>query len=113
MFVRRKANKTGSVSVQVIDKRRYRVIKSLGIGNTKAEIVRLEEKARQYIREHTRKNRSLFEDEDKIKLEGFLSNISDSQVQVIGIFYNGRENVKINEVETYIQSEIDKILQSE
>ena len=86
MFVRRKANKTGSVSVQVIDKskKRYRVIKSLGTGRTEAEIVRLEEKARQYVRELTGTNRSLFEDEDEIKLENFLSNISNSQIQVIG-----------------------------
>lgn len=36
-------------------------------------------------------------------------------IDVIEFFicYNGRENVKINEVEIYIQSEIDKILQSE
>ncbi|WP_423129995.1 IS1634 family transposase [Gaoshiqia sp. Z1-71] len=86
MFVRRKANKTGSVSVHVIDKsqRRYRVIKSFGTGRTEAEIVRLEEKARQYIREQTGMSLSLFEDEDEIKLEGFLSNISNSQIQVIG-----------------------------
>lgn len=36
-------------------------------------------------------------------------------IDVIEFFicYNGQENVKINEVENYIQSEIDKILQSE
>jgi len=36
-------------------------------------------------------------------------------IDVIEFFicYNGRENVKINEVEIYIQTEIDKILQSE
>lgn len=86
MFVRRKANKTGSISVQVVDKSkgRYRVIKSLGTGSTEAEVVRLEEKARQYVRELTGTNRSLFENEDEIKLEDFLSTISNSQIQVIG-----------------------------
>jgi transposase len=86
MFVRRKANKTGSVSVQVIDKskNRYRVIKSFGTGNTEGEIVRLEEKACQYVRELTGTNRFLFEDEDEIKLVDFLSSISNSQIQVIG-----------------------------
>lgn len=36
-------------------------------------------------------------------------------IDVIEFFicYNGRENVKINEVEIYLQSEIDKILKSE
>ena len=86
MFVRRKANKTGSISVHAIDKGkgRYRVIKSFGAWITEAEVVRLEENARQYIREQTGMNRSLFEYEDEIKLNNFVSTISNSQVQVIG-----------------------------
>ena len=86
MFVRRKANKTGSISVHIVDKSkgRYRVIKSLGTGSTEAEVIRLEEKARQHVRELTGTNRSLFENEDEIKLEDFLSTLSNSQIQVIG-----------------------------
>jgi transposase len=86
MFVRRKSNKTGSVSVQIIDKSKghYRVIKSFGTGNTEVEIVRLENHARQYVRELTGMNRSLFEDEDEIKLENFVSKITNSQIRVIG-----------------------------
>jgi transposase len=86
MFVRRKPNRTGSVSVQIIDKSKghYRVIKSFGTGNTEVEIVRLENHARQYVRELTGINRSLFEDEDEIKLENFVSNITNSQIRVIG-----------------------------
>jgi hypothetical protein len=86
MFVRRKANKTGTVSVQVIDKSKghYRVIKSFGTGRTEAEVVRLEERAGQYVRVLTGTNMSLFKDEDEIKLENFLSNISNAQIQVIG-----------------------------
>ena len=86
MFVRRKANKTGSTSVQVIDKSKghYRVIKSFGTGNTEAEVVRLEEHGRQYVRERTGRNWTLFENEDEIKLDNFISSISNSQIQVIG-----------------------------
>lgn len=86
MFVRRKHNKSGSISVQVILKSNgsYRVIKSFGSGKTEAEVVRLEEKARQHVRELTGTNRSLFENEDEIKLENFLSTISNSHIQVIG-----------------------------
>ena len=86
MFVRRKANKTGSISVQVINKGNglYRVAKSFCVGSTEAEVVRLEEKASQYIREKTGMNRSRFEYEDEIKLNNFVSTISNSQVQVIG-----------------------------
>jgi len=63
MFIRRKKNKTGSISIQVIDKSKghYRVIKSFGTGNTEVEIIRLEEYARQYVREQTGMNLSLFE----------------------------------------------------
>jgi transposase len=86
MYVRRKPNKTGSVSVQIIDKSkgRYRVIKSFGTGNTEIEIVRLENDARQYVRELTGMNRSLFEDEDEVRLINFVSNITNSQIRVIG-----------------------------
>lgn len=59
------------------------MIKSFGAGRTKAEVVRLEEKARQHLRGLKGLNLSLFEDEDEIKLEDFLSTISNSQIQVI------------------------------
>ena len=86
MYVRRKPNKTGSVSVQVIDKSKghYRVIKSFGTGNTEVEIVRLENHARQYVRELTGMNRTLFENEDEVKLINFVSKITNSQIRVIG-----------------------------
>lgn len=64
MFVRRKPNKIGTTSVQVIDKSRrsYRVIKSFGVGHTEVEICRLEEKARQYVLERQGLANGLFED---------------------------------------------------
>jgi hypothetical protein len=70
MFVRRKQNKTGTTSVQVIDKshKSYRVIKSFGVGHSELEINRLEEKARQYILDYQGLANSLFEDEDEIKV---------------------------------------------
>ena len=51
MFLRKKPNKTGTVSVQVIDKStgKYKVIKSFGVGRTKYEVSVLEVKARQFI----------------------------------------------------------------
>jgi transposase len=86
MFVRRKQNKTGTTSIQVIDKSNgsYRVINSLGVGHSEVEINRLEEKARQYIIERQGLANGLFEDEEEIKLEAFLSSLSNSQLQVIG-----------------------------
>jgi len=51
MYVRRKLNKTGTVSIQGISKRTgtYRVLRSFGTGHTEQELVRMEEHARQFI----------------------------------------------------------------
>ena len=51
MYVRRKPNKTGTVSVQVISKHTgtYQVMRSFGTGRTEQELVRLEEHGRQFI----------------------------------------------------------------
>ena len=86
MFFRRKHNKSGSVSVQVIRKinGRYRVLKSFGTGCSESEITRIEQRARQFIREQTGMTRELFADEQEVMLAGFISGISNAQVQVIG-----------------------------
>ena len=44
----------------------------------------MEENARQYVREQTGMNLSLFEYEDEIRLTNFISSISNAQIQVIG-----------------------------
>ena len=86
MYVRRKPNKTGAVSVQVISKHtgRYRVMRSFGTGRTERELVRLEEHARQFIVEQQGFAGELFSDEDDTRLEDFLSTIHNTQVQVVG-----------------------------
>jgi len=55
MFVCRKPNKTGTVSVQVISKQsgKYRMIRCFGVGRTEQEFVRLEEHARQFVIQQT------------------------------------------------------------
>ena len=60
MFVRRKPNKSGTTSVQVVDKSRgsYRVVKSFGTDKTEAELLSLECKARVYV--NSLKGPSLF-----------------------------------------------------
>jgi transposase len=86
MYIRRKSNKTGTVSVQVISKHsgKYRVKRSFGTGRTEQELVHLEEHARQFITKQRGFVGELFADEDEIRLEDFLSTISNTQVQVIG-----------------------------
>ncbi|KAA6304406.1 hypothetical protein EZS27_043947, partial [termite gut metagenome] len=53
MFIRRKSNKTGNISVRVIDKShgRYRVLQSFGTGRSESELLLLERRASQYIKE--------------------------------------------------------------
>jgi len=86
MFVRRKRNKTGSVSIQVIDKShgRYCVQKSFGTGRTESELTLLEEKAHQFIREKQGLVNSLFPEPLDIHITDFVSSLSNSQLQVIG-----------------------------
>jgi len=86
MYVRRKPNKTGTVSVQVISKHTgvYRVMRSFGTGRTEQELVRLEEQARQFIVEQEGFVGELFWEEDDIRLEDFLSALHNEQIQVIG-----------------------------
>ena len=52
MFVRRKPNKSGTYSVQVVmkDRGRYVVVRSFGSSSDESELLRLEQKANQYIR---------------------------------------------------------------
>jgi transposase len=86
VFIRRKSNKTGTVSVQVISKHTgtYQVMRSFGTGRTEQELVRLEEHARQFISEQYGFAGELFADEDETRLEDFLSTINNTQIQVIG-----------------------------
>ena len=85
MFTRRKPNKTGTTSIQVIDKSRgrYRVVKSFGVGRTESELLHLVRKASQYIREQSGLNNSLFQSEEDILINDFVFGLSNGQLQVI------------------------------
>jgi len=55
MFVRRQINKSGSISISVVDKSRgrYEVVKSFGAVRSAAEADLLENRAREFVREQT------------------------------------------------------------
>lgn len=78
MFIRRKPNKTGTVSVQLIAKKSgvYKVVKSFGTGRTDSELTILERKARQFMCEYQGLSNSLFTDVEELFLEEFLSTMS-------------------------------------
>lgn len=85
MFVRKLKNRSGSISVQVISKSggKYKVVKSLGSAKSKEKIALLEQQALQYI-EQISGQRKLFIDQEDLLLESQLSNLSNSQIQVVG-----------------------------
>ena len=86
MYIRRKPNKTGTVSVQVISKHtgKYQVIRSFGVGCTEQELLRLEGHARQFIVAQEGFVGELFSEEEDVRLEDFLSTINNTEIQVIG-----------------------------
>jgi transposase len=86
MYVRRKPNKTGTVSVQAVSKHRgkYQVMRSFGVGRSEEELVRLEEHARQFIVAQDGFAGGLFSDEEDIRLEDFLCTINNTEIQVVG-----------------------------
>ena len=86
MFVRRKVNKSGSISIHVVDKSRggYKVVKTFGTASTPYEADLIERKAREYIREHTGRMDSLFGDPGEDRLKEFLSGLHNGQIQVAG-----------------------------
>ena len=86
MYLRRKPNQTGTVSVQLIEKRSgvYKVIQSFGTGRTELELSQLERNARRFMREYQGLTNSLFAEDEELIFEEFLSGISNSHIRVIG-----------------------------
>ena len=86
MYTRRKPNKTGSISVQVILKNRGRnkVVKSFGTGRCESELIELESKARRYILQKQGLTNTLFPDPLEKYVEDFVSTLSNSNIQVAG-----------------------------
>jgi transposase len=86
MFVRKKKNRSGSVSVQVIDKSKaYRVVKTIGSSKDPKQISRMFELAKLFI-DHQNKQYSLFphDQQDNAAVLDFVRNVQNSQVHTIG-----------------------------
>ena len=86
MFVRKKKNRSGSVSVQVIDKSNaYRVVKTFGSSRDSEQILRMVELARLFIT-HKSKQYSLFpkDQQDNAAVLDFVRNIQNNQVRTVG-----------------------------
>lgn len=85
MFVRKKKNKSGSISIQIVSKShgKYKVVKSLGSSTDPTILLGLELKAKQEIK-RLESNPSLFVFEKDALIESFLSGVQNAQVRTIG-----------------------------
>lgn len=87
MFVRKKKNKSGSVSVQIISKTRgaYRVVKSVGSSNAPLMIEKLIAKARSHVAQMERQGR-LFPALTRAgaAVVGFVRTLSNTAIRTIG-----------------------------
>lgn len=86
MFVRKKRNKSGTVSVQVVDKSNgYRVVKTIGSARAPDEIERLVELGRVFISRQS-KQYSLFpkDEHDNAVVLDFINTLQNASIRTIG-----------------------------
>src|SRR5208283_3543077 len=86
MFVRRKPNRSGSVSVQVIGKSGgYRVVKTIGAARDPEDVERLVELGRLFIARRSRQY-ALFpaDQRDNAAVLDFVQTISNASIRTIG-----------------------------
>lgn len=86
MFVRRRNNKSGSISVFVVDKSRggYDIVKSFGTVRTAAEADLLENKAREFVREQIGEPDTLFERMDEQQLRAYAATLDQGRIELAG-----------------------------
>lgn len=87
MFVRKKYNKSGSVSVQIIDKSNgYKVVKTMGASSDLDAIERLVEKGKTFIQGDKINQLKLFSVSTKEEraIQNFVENLKNSQIHTIG-----------------------------
>lgn len=85
VFIRKNRNRSGSYSIQIVCKQRgrYKVLKTIGSGRSAQEIEFLYLRARQELH-MLEGSGTLFLDQDDLKVESFVSSLSNDAIQVIG-----------------------------
>ena len=85
MFVRRKHNKSGSTSIQVVAKAdgKYRVLKSFGCSRDEAVLASLEQKAKQWANEHEF-GEDLFAPDGAAEYDAIMAGIGQDQLRLVG-----------------------------
>jgi hypothetical protein len=106
MFIRKKKNKSGSVSVQIISKKakRYQVVQTIGSSRNPEQIASLEIKASEYL-EHPNYQPPLISilTETDLAIKNFIENTSNPQIRTIGpevIFGTLFDRIGFNAIES-------------
>lgn len=103
MFIRKKKNKSGSISVQILQKQygKNKLVQSVGSASEELDIARLVAKAHYQIYLLS-KQRSLFMSEQDASLEQFISEVSNAQIRTIGpelVFGKIYDHIGYNKIE--------------
>ncbi len=104
MFVRRKQNSSGTISIQVVAKvgGKYRVQKSFGSSRNEAALQVLEQKAKQWADEHEF-GESLFAPEGAAEYDSIMASIGQNQLRLVGpelIYGRLFDKIGFNSVQT-------------
>jgi transposase len=85
MFIRKKQNKSGSTSVQIISKSNgsYKVVKSMGSSDTEEGLTLLLHQAKHEL-STIKQQPNLFVSEEDANIKSFLQTLSNKQVMVVG-----------------------------
>ncbi len=86
MFVRRKNNPSGTISVYVVDKSRgkYEIVKSFGTVRSKADADLLENKAREWVREQEGDPETLFGGMTPAQLREYAATLPQGRIELAG-----------------------------
>ncbi len=86
MFIRKKRNKSGSVSVQILQKqgRRSKLIHTIGCAREEEEIERLYQEAYHYLSEYRHQTRFSFLSEYDERVLAFLETLGNDSIRVVG-----------------------------
>lgn len=86
MFVNRSKNKSGTISVRVLEKRGRNnvLIKSFGSSKNETDIERMVRAAQEFIQRQTGTYYHLFNPPPQPNVDDFVDNISNSQISVVG-----------------------------
>jgi len=85
MFIRKNKNRSGSISIQIVqkDKRTNKLIKTIGVAKTKREEELLILLAKTEL-ERIQGSQSLFVEHDDLVVDNFVESISNDHLQIVG-----------------------------